>query len=102
MTATVSDLDRPAPGRTMTLPSARRLLLWTGIAVLLAWVLVPIYFVALGAFGGRLGVFRWPKSIWPTAVTGSLKKRFASMRSYAAGDTPLRHANQRLAGIEKG
>ena len=31
------------------------------LAVLLAWVLVPIYLVALGAFGGRLGVFRWPK-----------------------------------------
>jgi multiple sugar transport system permease protein len=51
--------------RISTLASARRLLLWAGIGVLLAWVLVPIYFVALGAFGGRLGVFRWPKSIWP-------------------------------------
>jgi multiple sugar transport system permease protein len=47
-------------------PGARRLLVWTGIAALLAWVLVPIYLVALGAFGGRLGVFRWPKSLWPT------------------------------------
>jgi multiple sugar transport system permease protein len=78
MTATVSDLDRPAPGRTMTLPSARRLLLWTGIAVLLAWVLVPIYFVALGAFGGRLGVFRWPKSVWPTDMS------FAPMMQFLA------------------
>jgi multiple sugar transport system permease protein len=78
MTATVSDLDRPAPGRTMTLPSARRLLLWTGIAVLLAWVLVPIYFVALGAFGGRLGVFRWPKSVWPTDIS------FAPMMQFLA------------------
>jgi multiple sugar transport system permease protein len=78
MTATVSDLDRPAPGRTMTLPSARRLLLWTGITVLLAWVLVPIYFVALGAFGGRLGVFRWPKSVWPTDMS------FAPMMQFLA------------------
>jgi multiple sugar transport system permease protein len=78
MTATVSDLDRPAPGRTMTLPSARRLLLWTGIAVLLAWVLVPIYFVALGALGGRLGVFRWPKSVWPTDIS------FAPMMQFLA------------------
>jgi len=78
MTATVSDLDRQAPGRTMTLPSARRLLLWTGIAVLLAWVLVPIYFVALGAFGGRLGVFRWPKSVWPTDIS------FAPMMQFLA------------------
>jgi len=65
MTASLSEAQPAAPGRGVTLPSARRLLLWTGIAVLLAWVLVPIYFVALGAFGGRLGVFRWPKSVWP-------------------------------------
>ena len=37
--------------------------------MLLAWILVPIYLVALGAFGGRLGVFRWPKSIWPTDLS---------------------------------
>jgi multiple sugar transport system permease protein len=78
MTATVSEIRRPAPGRSMTLPSARRLVLWTGIAVLLAWVLVPIYFVALGAFGGRLGVFRWPKSVWPTDVS------FAPMMQFLA------------------
>jgi multiple sugar transport system permease protein len=48
-----------------SLPGARRLLLWTGIAVLLLWILLPIYFVAVGAFGGRLGVFRWPKTLWP-------------------------------------
>ena len=28
-------------------------------------MLVPIYLVALGAFGGRQGVYSWPKSIWP-------------------------------------
>jgi multiple sugar transport system permease protein len=78
MTATTSELQPAASSRSMTLPSARRLLLWTGIAVLLAWVLVPIYFVALGAFGGRLGVFRWPKSIWPTDVS------FAPMMQFLA------------------
>ena len=65
MTASLSDARPAAPARSVALPPARRLLLWTGLAVLLAWVLVPIYFVALGAFGGRLGVFRWPKSVWP-------------------------------------
>lgn len=65
MTASLSEARPAAPARSITLPSARRLLLWTGLAVLLAWVLVPIYFVALGAFGGRLGVFKWPKSVWP-------------------------------------
>lgn len=46
--------------------SARKLLLWSGIVALCAWVLVPIYLVALGAFGGRSGVYQWPKSILPT------------------------------------
>ena len=69
MTSSAAELAPTAQNRTMALPSARRLLLWTGLAVLLAWVLVPIYLVALGAFGGRLGVFRWPKSIWPTDLS---------------------------------
>ena len=44
---------------------ARKLLFASGVAVLCAWILVPIYLIALGAFGGRAGVFKWPKSIWP-------------------------------------
>jgi multiple sugar transport system permease protein len=60
----------------VSLPSARRFLLWAGMAALLAWVLVPIYFVALGAFGGRLGVFRWPKSIWPTDLSITAMMQF--------------------------
>ncbi|HZH28005.1 MAG TPA: carbohydrate ABC transporter permease [Azospirillaceae bacterium] len=55
-----------APG---TVPSARRILFWTGIVALLAWILVPIYLVALGAFGGRMAVFKWPKTIWPTEIS---------------------------------
>jgi len=78
MTTTAADLTSPAKNRAMALPSARRLLLWTGLAVLIAWVLVPIYLVALGAFGGRLGVFRWPKSIWPTDLS------FAAMSQFLA------------------
>ncbi len=54
-----------SPGFT----SARKLLFWSGIAVLCVWVLTPIYLVALGAFGGRTGVFKWPKSILPTGVS---------------------------------
>jgi multiple sugar transport system permease protein len=69
MTASLSDAKPVAPARNLTLPAVRGLLLWTGIAALLAWVLVPIYFVALGAFGGRLGVFRWPKSFWPSDLS---------------------------------
>lgn len=78
MTTKAAELPVPPMGRAMALPSARRLLLWTGIVVLLAWVLVPIYFVALGAFGGRLGVFRWPKTIWPADFS------FAAMTQFLA------------------
>ncbi len=45
--------------------SARRLLYITGVVALIAWIVVPIYLIALGAFSGRAGVFRWPKSLWP-------------------------------------
>jgi multiple sugar transport system permease protein len=78
MTIQAAELPQTGKSRSVTLPSARRLLLWTGLAVLLAWVLVPIYFVALGAFGGRLGVFRWPKTIWPTDLS------FAAMSQFLA------------------
>lgn len=62
-----------------TVPGARRFLLWSGIVVLLIWVLIPIYFVALGAFGGRLGVFRWPKSIWPADLSLASMMQFLSI-----------------------
>ena len=78
MTTSAAELDQTSTRRSIALPSARRLLLWTGLAVLIAWVLVPIYLVALGAFGGRLGVFRWPKSIWPTDLS------FAAMSQFLA------------------
>jgi multiple sugar transport system permease protein len=78
MTTSAAELKPTSASRSTALPSARRLLLWTGLAVLIAWVLVPIYLVALGAFGGRLGVFRWPKSIWPTDLS------FAAMGQFLA------------------
>jgi multiple sugar transport system permease protein len=49
--------------------SARRFLFWSGIVLLCAWVLVPIYLVALGALGGRTGVYQWPKTILPTGIS---------------------------------
>ncbi|MCR4267280.1 carbohydrate ABC transporter permease [Nitratireductor sp. ZSWI3] len=50
-------------------PSSRRWLVWSGIAALCAWVLVPIYLVALGALGGRQGVYQWPKTGLPTGIS---------------------------------
>ena len=47
-----------------------------GIVVLCAWVLVPIYLIALGAFGGRQGVFAWPKSPFPAELS------LAAMRTF--------------------
>jgi multiple sugar transport system permease protein len=77
---TVSPMaSAPVVSTGISLPGARRLLLWTGIVVLLAWVLVPIYFVALGAFGGRLGAFRWPKSIWPADLSFGPVMQFLSI-----------------------
>jgi multiple sugar transport system permease protein len=55
--------------RTASFVSSRRILLWSGIAVLCAWVLVPIYLIALGAFGGRSGVYLWPKTGLPTGLS---------------------------------
>jgi len=79
MTIQAAELQQTGKRRSMALPPARRLLLWTGLAVLLAWVLVPIYFVALGAFGGRLGVFRWPKTIWPTDLSLAAMTQFLAI-----------------------
>ena len=49
--------------------TARRLLFGAGVATLCVWVLLPVYLVALGAFGGRAAVFRWPKTLWPAGVS---------------------------------
>jgi len=55
-----------APPREATVSlRLRRVMLWSGVAVLCTWVLLPIYLIALGAFGGRSGVFRWPKNLLP-------------------------------------
>ena len=45
--------------------AARRYLYVASTLALCAWVLVPIYLIALGAFGGKAGVFKWPKPFWP-------------------------------------
>ncbi|ARO14607.1 multiple sugar transport system permease protein [Ketogulonicigenium robustum] len=54
-----------APKSPASFQGARKFLFWAAIAALSAWVLVPIWFVALGAFGGRRGVYTWPKSVFP-------------------------------------
>jgi multiple sugar transport system permease protein len=55
---------------------ARRAAFVTGVVALCAWVLVPIYLIGLGAFGGRAGVFKWPKSLWPGEGSLEAMRRF--------------------------
>ncbi len=57
----------------------RRWALWAGVAALCAWVLLPIYLVALGAMGGRLAVFKWPKSLSPTDASFTAMQTFLSV-----------------------
>ena len=42
--------------------TVRRGIFLSGVAVLCAWTLVPIWLIALGAVGGRTAVNAWPKS----------------------------------------
>jgi multiple sugar transport system permease protein len=57
----------------------RRLVYAAGVVALSAWVLVPIYLLALGAFGGRRGVFKWPKSLLPDDVSWQAMRPFLSI-----------------------
>ena len=67
LAATVVYLKRAARAAgAAAMIALRRTVYVAGVVVLCAWVLVPIYLVALGAFGGRLGAFKWPKTILPT------------------------------------
>jgi len=61
----------------------RRLVYLTGVVALCAWVLVPIYLITLGAFGGRTGVFRWPKSLWPADASLQAMGTFLAIEGVA-------------------
>lgn len=61
-------MTTPAPA-SVGFVSSRRWLMWSAIAALCAWVLVPIYLVALGALGGRQGVYQWPKTGLPSGIS---------------------------------
>ena len=47
----------------------RKTLFLSGIGVLCAWTLVPLYLIALGAVGGSAMVESWPKPFWPTGLS---------------------------------
>ena len=56
--------------------SLRQILFWSGMGLIFAWVLVPLYLIGIGAFGGRLGVFRWPKNLLPSDTTLAAMQTF--------------------------
>lgn len=49
--------------------TGRRFLFGAGVVALLAWVIVPLWIIGLGAFGGRATVFAWPKPFLPTTAS---------------------------------
>jgi multiple sugar transport system permease protein len=51
----------------------------TGVVALCAWVLVPIYLIAIGALGGRAAVYKWPKSFLPTDASLSTLTAFLAL-----------------------
>jgi len=46
-----------------------RWLLWAGVAVVSAWVLVPIWLIAVSATGGQAQISTWPKSLFPAGLS---------------------------------
>ena len=62
---------------------ARKWLYWSGVVAISAWVLLPIYFVALGAFGGRAAVYKWPKTFWPADATWQVVLTFLQVEGVA-------------------
>lgn len=57
----------------------RRLMFLAGVATISAWVLVPLYLIALAATGGRAVVDAWPKPFLPV---GSLTAILAPIVSF--------------------
>lgn len=49
--------------------TVRRGAFLAGVATLCAWTLLPIYLIALSAFGGEPVVNAWPKPIWTAAMS---------------------------------
>ena len=57
----------------------RRAVFGTGVLALCAWVILPIYLIAIGALGGRAVVYKWPKSFLPTDASLSTLSSFLAV-----------------------
>ena len=47
----------------------KRAIFISGILLVCAWTLVPIYLIALGGIGGATTVYAWPKPFWPATLS---------------------------------
>jgi len=57
----------------------RRAIFLTGVAVVCAWVLVPIYLIASSAVGGQALINAWPKPVWPSGAAFSTLTDFLAI-----------------------
>lgn len=67
--AAIADVPRPVSEVT----TAGKVLYWAGIALLCAWVLVPIYFLLINALSSPAQVTSFPKHWAPSFDLGSLQ-----------------------------
>jgi multiple sugar transport system permease protein len=59
--------------------TVRRGIFLSGVLVLCAWTLVPLYFIALGAIGERAAVNTWPKLLWPASLSLTTMRDFLNI-----------------------
>ena len=45
----------------------KRAVFASGVVLICAWTILPIYLIALGGLGGEQVVYAWPKPFWPLA-----------------------------------
>ena len=60
--------------------TVRRGIFLSGVAMLCAWTLVPIWLVALGAVGGRDVVNAWPKTFFPGSTSLATLRAFLDVQ----------------------
>ena len=66
MTGATAAAKRPSLTRRTVID---RVLLYGAATLLALWTLVPIYLIALAAFGKSLAVYEFPKSFLPTDIS---------------------------------
>jgi multiple sugar transport system permease protein len=63
--------------------NTKRALYFAGVAVICAWVVVPLWFIAANALGGQAVISAWPKSFVPAALSLSTMGEFLAIEGVA-------------------